>query len=171
MASPAPYIILASPFPVSSSYPFNHLRLTFLAISEYHARIDTMGLGAILEPLVVVVLLFGGTWINRSRGAGRRRWRKDIYPSRSSSPDSFESSRSMILPDEDDPLCAPRSWSPSLLPLPEERWRKRQLRFLSFGVDVTTPNTAAFQDRLLSRLLQKLPFLVECWYWALVYWV
>ncbi|KAG7293973.1 hypothetical protein NEMBOFW57_004034 [Staphylotrichum longicolle] len=27
------------------------------------------------------------------------------------------------------------------------------------------------KNRLLSRVLQKLPFLVEVWYWALIYWV
>jgi hypothetical protein len=37
--------------------------------------------------------------------------------------------------------------------------------------EVASPNTAVFSDRLLSRLLRRLPFLVECWYWALIYWV
>lgn len=35
---------------------------------------------------------------------------------------------------------------------------------------MTSPNTVVFEDRFLSRLLRKLPFLVENWYWALVYW-
>jgi hypothetical protein len=37
--------------------------------------------------------------------------------------------------------------------------------------DVMSPNTRRFQDYFLSRLLQKFPFLVEAWYWALIYWV
>ena len=34
-----------------------------------------------------------------------------------------------------------------------------------------SPNTKRFQDYFLSRLLKKFPFLVEAWYWALIYWV
>jgi hypothetical protein len=37
--------------------------------------------------------------------------------------------------------------------------------------DVMSPNTRRFKDYFLSRLLQKFPFLVEAWYWALIYWV
>ncbi|RMZ79226.1 hypothetical protein DV737_g3476, partial [Chaetothyriales sp. CBS 132003] len=65
----------------------------------------------------------------------------------------------------------PGSLSPSLLPSQESRWRHRQLRLLGYSASVRTPNTTVFRDRLLSRILSKLPFLVEAWYWALVYWV
>jgi hypothetical protein len=37
--------------------------------------------------------------------------------------------------------------------------------------EVVSPNTRQFQDYFLSRLLKKFPFLVEAWYWALIYWV
>ena len=37
--------------------------------------------------------------------------------------------------------------------------------------EVMSPNTKRFQDYFLSRLLKKFPFLVEAWYWALIYWV
>lgn len=37
--------------------------------------------------------------------------------------------------------------------------------------EVVSPNTRRFQDYFLSRLLKKFPFLVEAWYWALIYWV
>ena len=30
---------------------------------------------------------------------------------------------------------------------------------------------ADVSGRLLSRLLRRFPFLVEAWYWALIYWV
>lgn len=134
-----------------------------------------MGVGAILEPLVVLVLLFGGTWINRSKRFRTRRttrWQKDNVPSRSSSPDSLESGQSGYAhSDQDSLLGSPTAWSPSLLHPPEERWRKRQIRIFTSTFDVTTPNTAVFRDRLLSRVLQKFPFLVEVLYWALVYWV
>jgi hypothetical protein len=63
-----------------------------------------------------------------------------------------------------------RSLSPTLVQLDDAQWRKRQIRILSCTFEVKSPDTAVFQDRLLSRLLRKFPFLVECWYWALVYW-
>lgn len=133
-----------------------------------------MGVGAILEPLVVIVLLFGGTWINRSKRFRTRRttrWQKDNAPSRSPSPDSLESGQAGYADsDQNSLLGSPTAWSPSLLHPPEDRWRKRQIRFFTATLNVTTPNTAVFQDRLLSRVLQKFPFLVEVWYWALVYW-
>lgn len=38
-----------------------------------------------------------------------------------------------------------------------------------FGRTITTPNTHRFRNHLHSRLLQKFPFLVEMFYWALSY--
>lgn len=139
-----------------------------------------MGAGAFLEPLVVVVLLFGGAWINRA-------------------PDSFSAARNPLSSSfaEDDadvpelPLARSveseeeidieklhiskekRSLSPSLLPSQEDKWRDREVRIPGLGYRkvVQTPNTAVFKNRLLSRILHKFPFLVEAWYWALIYWV
>jgi hypothetical protein len=118
-----------------------------------------MGAGAFIEPLVVVTLLFGGTWVNRNteyRRFGRRR----VYQNspRSSSPDSGRSS--------------PSSSASLLANVDEEpKWRKREVVILGMKKDVMSPNTRRFQDYFLSRLLQKFPFLVEAWYWALIYWV
>ncbi|KAJ9245051.1 hypothetical protein DTO271D3_5377 [Paecilomyces variotii] len=134
-----------------------------------------MGAGAILEPLAVIVLLFGGTWINRAVDSsispsrkGSRSGRRYTEYSRDTSPDSLESG--LISPTPKDALLTCRSLSPSLLETHEEPWQKRQVGFGSWKVDVTSPNTAVFRNRLLSRLLRRFPFLVECWYWALVYW-
>lgn len=137
-----------------------------------------MGAGAVLEPLTVVFLLFGGAWINRS-------------------PDTFSGTR-LALPfveDETDVLEPPlarqvdieeelnvqtrcftrskRALSPSLLPGQEDKWREREIRIPGLGYRrmVKTPNTAVFRNRLPSRILHKFPFLVEAWYWALIYWV
>lgn len=149
------------PFPLLALCPLDYFN------PPYSIRTTvTMGVGAILEPLVVIVLLFGGTWINRSKQSISRRCRwqgSSPYQSRPCSPDVSDS-------DEDGTLN-PRSWSPSLLHIPDDRWRKRQIRIFSSRFQVTTPNTEVFRDRLLSRVLRKFPFLVECWYWALVYWV
>ena len=132
-----------------------------------------MGAGAFIEPAVVVGLLFGGTWINRNSSysmfASRQSWRsQDSRHKRSDSPDSLESGVSSdgLLNDHES-----RPASPSLLPAPDARWRQREFRLLGIRRQVTTPNTKVFQERVLSRLLRKFPFLVEAWYWALIYWV
>ncbi|EAW15136.1 uncharacterized protein ACLA_057930 [Aspergillus clavatus NRRL 1] len=129
-----------------------------------------MGAGAILEPLVVIVLLFGGTWINRSTKAffPVRRTRRSSIDARSGSPDSLESG--LLTPTAKDGLLSERSLSPTLVDFDQSQWRKRQIQFLSFKFEVTSPNTTVFEGRLLSRLIRKFPFLVECWYWALLYW-
>jgi hypothetical protein len=121
-----------------------------------------MGAGAFIEPLVVVTLLFGGTWVNRNteyRLFNRRR----IYTHspRSSSPSSsIESGRSSL------------SSSVSLLSQDDEpKWRVREINIMRFKKEVVSPNTRQFQDYFLSRVLKKFPFLVEAWYWALIYWV
>lgn len=119
---------------------------------------DMGGVGAVAEPLVVIALLFGGTWINRDFNPGRQRRRSG--DSRRVSDDGFKRA------DEES-----RSSSPSLLASEEPQWRTRTLRIWGVGREVTTPNTRRFKGYFLSRLLEKFPFLVECWYWALIYWV
>lgn len=130
-----------------------------------------MGVGVVLEPLVVIVLLFGGTWINRvtesSLSSIHKRQRPTEY-ARAASPDSIESGYTSRTPK--DGLMSPRRRSIAS-ETPDNRWRKRQIGIFGLSSLVVTPDTVAFQDRLLSRLLRRLPFLVECWYWALVYWV
>ena len=137
-----------------------------------------MGVGHYLEPLVVVILLFGGAWINRTtytlfdQRKGRRSGRKSVATYKDS---SFESQRSDTLSagskeallDSD----SSRSSSPGSLTPPDEPWRERKIAIFGWKATVISPNTAVFRDRLLSRLLRKFPFLAECWYWALVYWV
>ncbi|KAF2276423.1 uncharacterized protein EI97DRAFT_39368 [Westerdykella ornata] len=130
-----------------------------------------MGVGAFLEPLVVLTLLFGGTWVNRNtqyRIFDRRRPRS---PSpRSASPDSVESGLSSPRPSTS-LLDGYRASSPSLLTPQEPHWRTREIRILGFRKEVVSPNTRRFQGYFLSRVLQRFPFLVEAWYWALIYWV
>ncbi|KAH7083677.1 integral membrane protein [Paraphoma chrysanthemicola] len=119
-----------------------------------------MGAGAFIEPLVVVTLLFGGTWVNRNKDY-RLFNRRRVY-SRSSSPaGSIESGRS-----------SPSSTSSLLSQVDDEpKWRRRDLSILGIRKEVVSPNTKQFQEYFLSRLLKKFPFLVEAWYWALIYWV
>lgn len=128
-----------------------------------------MGVGAVLEPLIVVTLLFGGAWINRAidtlPGRGSR-WRH------TSNREDDQDTEKQFDEGSTKPLTSRnRSLSPSLLPSQEEPWRQRQLRILGWSRTVQTPNTAMFRNRFLSRVLHKFPFLVEAWYWALIYWV
>ncbi|KAF2838081.1 integral membrane protein [Patellaria atrata CBS 101060] len=133
-----------------------------------------MGAGAFIEPLVVLTLLFGGTWINRNtqyRMFGKQQHRRIII---SEGRDSSDSILESGLNSPIDPLLGQspsRSSSPSLLTRQEPKWRRREVNFFGFKKELTSPNTKVFQGYLLSRLLQKFPFLVEAWYWALIYWV
>ncbi|KAK5213720.1 hypothetical protein LTR47_000760 [Exophiala xenobiotica] len=128
-----------------------------------------MGAGAFLEPLVVVVLLFGGAWINRATdhtlSATNTCWDESL-------PEAQRIDTDVDIDIEEARLSqSKRSLSPSLLPSQENKWRERELTFLGYRKVIETPNTAVFRNRLLSRLLHKFPFLVEAWYWALIYWV
>ncbi|KAK2758631.1 hypothetical protein FQN54_003321 [Arachnomyces sp. PD_36] len=130
-----------------------------------------MGVGAFLEPLVVIVLLFGGTWINRELDLPGSVSRKGSWHDRGSRSASGDKDDIDI---DDDGLLGPedgRPLSPSLLSTQQDPWRKREVGFWRWRWDVVSPNTVVFRDRLLSRLLRKFPFLAECWYWALVYWI
>ena len=149
-----------------------------------------MGVGAFLEPLIVVGLLAGGTIINRDRpGSGRRRGYEKGVRSSSSSPkrsfagDTLEAESGRRWSGDDDGSLPLSPWSAAssggssttLLSQGDEgldpRWRQRTLRLWKWEKKVITPNTEVFEDRLLSRVLRRLPFLVEAWYWALIYWV
>lgn len=129
-----------------------------------------MGIGAVAEPLVVVTLLFGGTWFNRNKG------RDDAYDNLGWSGDGLdhENKRSddrpsgSTTPQSEDTLLGGTS---TLAAHEEPPRRTRRVKFFKYQRTMTTPNTRVFKDRILSRLLRKLPFLVEAWYWALIYWV
>lgn len=132
-----------------------------------------MGPGAVIEPLVVIILLFGGTWINKATGAlchrrieNEGRKSRD-WSSRANSPDVLESG--LRSPTVKTRLLRDRSLSPP--PRTEDGWRKRRISTFGTVFEVTSPDTSVFQNRLFSRVLRNFPFLMECWYWALVYWV
>ena len=117
-----------------------------------------MGLGGLIEPLVVVTLLFGGTWINRnkayrlSRRRHSRNTAKTSVDPRCSSPDSLESGQSS--PVTTDGLLSDFSYSsddgarcssPSLLMRQEPWWRKREIGLLGWRREVVTPDTRMFR--------------------------
>ncbi|KAL6875449.1 PAP2 superfamily domain-containing protein [Trichoderma longibrachiatum] len=134
-----------------------------------------MAVGAFLEPFVVVSLLFGGAWFNRNKDydfwKGTQGWAGGSKRS-----DDFGGKRGLT--ETSSPRSPPwssGSSSPTLGSDDGSPWslttRRRNVRILGFKTMVTTPNTLVFKDRFLSRVLQKFPFLVEAWYWALIYWV
>jgi hypothetical protein len=133
-----------------------------------------MAVGAFLEPLLVVSLLFGGAYFNRNKdydlwqgqltgaagdGINKRTDDLNLVPKKRTSGDS----------DNHD------SWSSSstlsLAGSEQPKLRRRKITFFGFKRIISTPNTLVFKDRFLSRVLQKFPFLAEAWYWALIYWV
>ncbi|KAK2056966.1 integral membrane protein [Colletotrichum caudatum] len=141
-----------------------------------------MGIGAVAEPLVVITLLFGGTFFNRNTGGGgggsgnahgNLGWKggpdvDDVEHKRSD-----ERRSGVSTPDSEESLLSVGAWSSSstLAPHEEPPMRTRRVKFFGYQRLVTTPNTRVYKVRLLSRVLRKFPFLVEAWYWALLYWV
>ena len=127
-----------------------------------------MGTGAYLEPLVVVVLLFGGAWLNRlkevSFSTRKSQWRGyDPITEANAALRNYHQKDSVDTVSE-------LALSPPLL-ASHYPWRTREIKIFGLQRQVISPNTTAFRNRFLSRVLRKFPFLVECWYWALIYWV
>ena len=132
-----------------------------------------MATNAFLEPLIVVSLLTGGTIINRNKRASvsasfqrSRGTFGDPFDHRLERGISRSSSSDALYKSSDSGLT-----SPSLLPDIESRWRRREVGLLSWRKSVTCPNTRVYRGSILSRILRRFPFLVEAWYWALIYWV
>ncbi|RDA88234.1 hypothetical protein CP532_0321 [Ophiocordyceps camponoti-leonardi (nom. inval.)] len=158
-----------------------------------------MALGAVLEPAIVVTLLFGGAWINRrKREDASHDWCDfddgDYEDDDDDDDDEGGGGEEPLGENGDDALDSRRRsgsscWSASsstTLATTEvssavkvsssssastSAFRRRRLRFFGWEWVVRAPNTALFRHRLLSRLLHRFPFLVEAWYWALIYWV
>ena len=106
-----------------------------------------MGADAFIEPIVVGTILSTGVLVNRHPPGVRERWHP---PSGAASPAASEA---------------------GLLPPPrhavEPPYRERSV----FGRTVQSRNTARWRHTWLSRTLVRFPFVVEVWYWLLVYWV
>jgi len=112
-----------------------------------------MGADAFIEPIVVASILTAGVFVNRRRkdiSIIQSFW-KDPYG------DHLWSSPS-----------ATNLLSPSLTtPTMEPQWRERMF----FGWTMRSRNTSMWRDTAVSRFLAKFPFVLEVWYWLLVYWV
>ncbi|KAG5950285.1 hypothetical protein E4U53_005301 [Claviceps sorghi] len=144
----------------------------FLFTTPGAAFKPTMTLGAVLEPLVVVTLLFGGAWFNRNRDYSLRESRSTWAPVDGSFKKSDEF-RKRDLSQESLVPCSESSWGLSVSPSSYDPFtqRRRRIKILGYERLATSPNTLVFKDRFLSRVLRKFPFLLEVWYWALIYWL
>src|SRR4051794_24572554 len=106
-----------------------------------------MGAGLVLEPLVVVILLFGGAWINRATESSLARVhphrRSAEYP-RAASPGAIESGYASSTPKVELTNPQYRSRPPETS---EIRWRKRQIGIFGLSALVVTPDTTVFRGR------------------------
>ncbi|KAL2369747.1 hypothetical protein RJ035_004010 [Blastomyces gilchristii] len=176
-----PFDYLLPPVLVSGSRDPTSVHVLFYSVcaSLTISTIQGMGIGTFLEPLVVITLLVGGTWINRSSEISRPFTHDTTRPSSVTSDEftdktvgSVEDGLSTTTSTHDGSMSTHLycSLSPSLLLEQEPPWRTRQIWLWSWKREVMTPNTAKYRNRCFSRFLRRFPFLVECWYWTLVYW-
>ncbi|KAI5815463.1 PAP2 superfamily-domain-containing protein [Pyronema omphalodes] len=112
-----------------------------------------MGADAFIEPLVVAGILTFGVLINRRR--------KDVSILQAFWTDPYGE------PELPDCQGVSPATSTALIPGIEPQWRKRDF----FKWTIKSRNTARWKDKRFSRFLAKFPFLIEVWYWLLVYWI
>ncbi|KAK0628378.1 PAP2 superfamily-domain-containing protein [Bombardia bombarda] len=139
-----------------------------------------MAIGAVMEPLVVASLLAGGTLVNRNGQHASTPRRRGSYHQLEweASPSDFDlEARRLRQEEKEDSTRTSRSSSDSTIVFDDDddvapsRWHQREIGFFGWKRQVTTPNNEIHRDRFLSRVLRQFPFLAECWYWALIYWV
>lgn len=127
-----------------------------------------MPVNVLLEPLVVVSLLLGGTIINRNHSTVSRSHERRSYRPKEVHFNDDPEDGNLLTDHAQSPRS--RSWSPSH-PYGDGKWTTRQVGLFRWKRRVATPDTSRYSSRALSRLLHYFPFLVEAWYWALIYWV
>ena len=126
----------------------------------------------LLEPALIVCLLLGGTVANRRRGCGRSRIRLGSPRDDHSIP-SLEDALSSE--DEDsvyaNDAAAPSSIFSTTSLEDRQRWRRRNIGILGWKRSIATPETRQYRGYFMSRMIYRYPFLIEAWYWFLIYWV
>lgn len=50
-------------------------------------------------------------------------------------------------------------------------WRTRNIGLFGWKRSIATPDTRQYRGHFMSRILYRYPFLIEAWYWFLIYWV
>ena len=126
----------------------------------------------VLEPALIVCLLLGGTVANRRRRSGQSRLSLG-YPRDDKSVSDLEDALSSE--DEDSVYAnnaAPPSSDFSTTSLRDRQsWQTRNIGLFGWKRSIATPDTRQYRGYLMSRVLYRYPFLIEAWYWFLIYWV
>lgn len=128
-----------------------------------------MSASAVIEPLIIVALLLGGTWLNRNKEFSA----VPIDP-RQSLEDSLGDRGSTAATRPKNRLSSiTLSQSSQKTPFDERRilWQNRRISILGWSIRIRSPDTQVFAQNLASRILCRFPYLIEVWYWALIYWV
>ncbi|KAI9669854.1 MAG: hypothetical protein M1817_004595 [Caeruleum heppii] len=123
-------------------------------------------LKVVLEPLVVASLLGLGTLANRRRTGAHLslpRVQVDEYGVEEADPTS-EADGAIR-------LASPSRTSSPDITGDKPRWRMRRIGILRWTTYVVTPDTRRYRGSIMSRLIGRYPFLIEAWYWFLIYWV
>lgn len=126
----------------------------------------------LLEPALIVFLLLGGTVANRRRRCGQSRLslgspRDDKSLSDLEDALSSEDENSVYAND-----AAPPSSVFGTTSLEDRQsWRTRNIGLLGWKRSIATPDTRQYRGYFMSRMLYRYPFLIEAWYWFLIYWV
>lgn len=124
------------------------------------------------EPALIVSLLLGGTIANRRRRCSQSRLRlgspKDDQ-SISDLEDALSSEYEDSVYANDAAAPSPGFSTTSLRDRPN--WRTRNVGIFGWKRSIATPDTRQYRGYFLSRMLYRYPFLIEAWYWFLIYWV
>lgn len=129
-----------------------------------------MGAGLFIEPAVVVILLIGGTWINRNYYPDDHIVVAEKADAEHQTYSSGASIEARLLSHSQSDSEASSPIEPTS-PTTDGAWRTRKLALYRWSRNVHTPSTHLFRDRLISRILRKFPFIIEVIYWGLIYWV
>ena len=125
-----------------------------------------------LEPALIVFLLLGGTVANRRRRCGQSR-----LSLRSLRDDKSISDLEDALSSEDEDSISANNGAPPSSDVnttslrDRQSWRARDIGIFGWKRSVITPDTRQYRRYFMSRMIYRYPFLVEAWYWFLIYWV
>ena len=124
------------------------------------------------EPALIVCLLLGGTVANR-----RRRCSLSRVCLGSPKDDQSISDLEDALSSEDEDFvyandaAAPSTGFSTTSSRDRQIWRTRNVGIFGWEKSIATPDTRQYRGYFLSRMLYRYPFLIEAWYWFLIYWV
>lgn len=132
----------------------------------------TSSISWLLEPALIACLLLGGTAANRRRKCGQSRLSLGS-PRDDKAVSDFEDGTSS---EDEDSVYAydavPSSSDFSTAGLRDRQsWRTRNIGLFGWKRSIATPDTRQYRGCFMSRMLNRYPFLVEAWYWFLIYWV